>query len=151
MKLFINHHHPEVPTRLLESLLFFYEDEPDGNYKIQVETCETHRCNLVNIPITDERVYWGKRGGRRTISPLVKAKDLLPEEISYTSTITIIFKKKNDKISIKTCYWGEGNAPCEPQKGIENLQESIEFWSNHALIPDEKIKLGEMPKIYRTL
>lgn len=142
MKIYINHFHPDVPTRVLRAIEFFYAEEPDGDYKIQLTTNETRRCNCVAIPITDSRVYWGYRGHRHLISPLISVESLSKEELVYTNQITVCFRKKGDKINIGTAFWGSGDAPREPQRDLPNLEESIEFWSTHALIPDEPIRIS---------
>lgn len=96
-------------------------------------------CNLVKVDGNDEVIY-AKRSGRDIYTKFVKGK-----EPTRTNSLMVILKRsyKNHKeYSLITMY--PGNKSCkEPQdKNIRTKQElieSLEFWSDKALVYDKSI------------
>lgn len=80
---------------------------------------------------------------------MISQEDAEAVGMIQTDKITIVVKKKGDLYRVITCYAGIGS-PKEPSTATASeYDECVEYWSNHALVPDEKIErvktLDEMP------
>ena len=147
---FIYHHtHPGFSKALIETQL---EDLclEDGVHKVVLKNDHLEPCTCVNISMFDPRVFWAFRGSRKYPSPMITLKDAEAIGMELTDDITVVLKKKGERYQIITCYAGSGS-PKEPSTAkASEYDESVKYWSNHALVPDETIRrattLEEMPQ-----
>ena len=146
---FIYHHfHPGFSKSLIETELDNLHLE-DGVHKVVLKNDHLEPCTCVNISMFDPRVFWAFRGSRKYPSPMITLKDAETIGMELTDDITVVLKKKGNLYRIITCYAGSGS-PKEPSTAkASEYEESVKYWSNHALVPDENIrratKLEEMP------
>lgn len=148
MKIIYHHLHPGINHKLIKEYINSNTFE-NGIHRVVIQNTKPLQCNRMDVSILDKRVFWGYRGTRKYPSPLITQEDAEDIGIKMTTDITIVFKIQNDICRIITCYAGS-EAPKEPSTALPNeIQESIEFWSNHALIPDEEIQyvknINELP------
>ena len=149
MRFSFNHLHPGISPFLIRKYIENGNFE-DGTHKVIIQNTKALQCNCVEIDIFDKRVFWGYRGTRKYPSPLISQKDAESVGIRMTTDVTIVFEKKGNQVRVRTCYIGSGS-PKEPSTAkCYEMQECIDFWSNHALIPDEFYleveSLEEVPK-----
>lgn len=148
-KKFIYHHqHPGFSKELVESQLLS-QNLKDGIHKVVVQNDHLETCTCVEVSMFDPRVFWAYRGSRKYPSPMISFEDAEAVGMTQTDMITVVVKKKGDLYRIITCYAGTGS-PKEPSTATASeYDECVEYWSNHALVPDEKIErvktLDEMP------
>lgn len=96
-------------------------------------------CNLVEVDENDLVIY-AKRFGRDIFTKFVKGK-----EPTRTNRLVVILKRSNKnhkEYSLITMYPGKKSCKEPQDKNIrtkQELVESLEFWSDKALIYDESI------------
>lgn len=148
-KKFIYHHqHSGFSKELVESQLLSL-DLKDGVHKVVVQNDHLETCTCVKVSMFDPRVFWAYRGSRKYPSPMISQEDAEAVGMIQTDKITVVVKKKGDLYRVITCYAGTGS-PKEPSTATASeYDECVEYWSNHALVPDEKIErvktIDEMP------
>ena len=147
---FIYHHiHPGFSKTLIETQLECLCLD-DGIHKVILKNDHNEPCTCIDISIFDSRVFWAFRGFRKYPSPMISLKDAEAIGMVFTDDITVVLKKKGNFYRIFTCYAGSGS-PNEPSTAKPSeYEESVKFWSHHALVPDEAIRrattLEEMPQ-----
>ncbi len=100
---------------------------------------EIGKSHCVEVGPEDEVIY-AVRARRRGLSPLVKNREPIP-----CSKMVVVLEKEAEKPNtyiLKTAFIGEGT-PREPWDSSiptdEEFQRAQAFWSNHALIYDDKL------------
>lgn len=86
------------------------------------------------VPVTDadEFVFAVRKTRQRSqVTRFVKNRQSI-----QTNMMTIIMKSIGDKMQLLTAYFGAPahKEPTDPSITPEELQPSIDFWKNHALI-----------------
>jgi len=78
-------------------------------------------------------VYLGVRGSRSTASRLV-----LGREAAFTRDVTVVYGPHEGRPTVFTAYWGKAapREPGDPSHDTASFAESIEFWREHALVPE---------------
>lgn len=136
MRISFNHLHPGVSPFMVRNFIEKGNFE-DGVHRVVLQNSRPLQCNCIEINMFDKRVFWGYRGSRKYPSPLISQKDAENVGIRMTTDVTVVFEKKGNRVYVRTCYVGSGS-PKEPSTAKYNeMQECIDFWSNHALVPDE--------------
>ena len=105
-------------------------------------------CKLVEVK-ENEKVVYGRRVGRDNYSKFIK--DVNP---TITNKLTLILKKsyqKPDEYYLITMFPGEKSYK-EPEDiniaDKKELEESLRFWSRHALIYDKDIVIEDSVRGY---
>lgn len=139
----IIHNHEGITPELLKPSV---KHLADGFHRLQVLVDKTGYTHCV--PVDDKVISWKRRGTRPYASPIVSGS---PVKTNY---ISIICKVNNGICTVITAFWGK-LAPKEPENCLpsDNLQESIEFWSTHALLKEkcETYKEDVVPQWYNNL
>jgi hypothetical protein len=88
-------------------------------------------------PVAESDVFYGVRGERPNVSRLTR----LPATQSRTVTV-VVTGIEDGKGTLATAYGGPlaPQEPGDPFLPAEKLQESVEFWSQHALSLDPAAK-----------
>ena len=142
------HQHPGFSPALIEEQILAM-NLSDGVHKVVVKNDHKELCTCVSVPISDDRVFWAFRGSRSYPSPMVTLEDAIEIGMQETDDVTVVLKKKGTLYRIITCYAGVGS-PKEPSTAKSwEYEEAVEYWSNHALVPDEDCRrvesLDDMP------
>ena len=131
---------------LTESTIYPYVvNLNNGFHRFSVEVDGEHYTTCVEVNNTD-KIMWYYRGDRRYASPIVTGR--LPER---TNKLSIVCRVTNNEIIIITAFYGN-LAPKEPATCTKDeLYESIDFWSTHALIMENGMEhfLANIPQWYQ--
>lgn len=142
------HQHPGFSKELIENQILAMNLH-DGVHKVVVKNDHKELCTCVSVPMFDDRVFWAFRGSRTYPSPMISKEDAMEVGLQETDDVTVVFKKKGGLYRVITCYAGAGS-PKEPSTAKSwEYEDSVEYWSNHALVPDEDYRcvesLDDMP------
>lgn len=139
----IKHLHPGISCNIINKAIATLKDKQNGVHKVVVDNDHEELCHLVTISNNDKRVFWAFRGKRKYPSPMILAKDAI-DVISYTNKVTFVISKDNEDYTIITCFTGDSTVCKEPATATQDeMVESIDFWQNHALIPDEPYRRAQ--------
>lgn len=134
------HQHGGITEELVAP---FVQNLENGFHRFSVNTNQIHTTSCIEVK--DTTIRWMYRGERNYTSPI--AVNEMPQ---LTTTLTIICSVEDNEIFIITAYWGKLAAKEPATAKDHELDEAIEFWSNHALCFEENeiYRLGEQPDWY---
>lgn len=154
MKIEYYHKHNEISDIKISEIIEASENKNWKPGQVRVLTKfmrgEKHISHCVKLTEQDkEKTFFAFRGDRKYPSKMLdislysldKLYDLLKDQQMCHCT-AVIKKIDNEQYFVLTAFWGRP-APKEPgnfhpeEKNSQEYKESIDFWKNHALIPEQ--------------
>ena len=154
MKIQYYHKHAKISDVEISEIINTYDEKEsweDGQVKVLTKfmSGEKHASSCVTLTEQDKgKTFFAFRGDRKYPSKMLNISlytlddlyDLLEDQQTHYCT-AVVKKIDNEQYFVITAFWGRP-APKEPgnfhpeEKYSQEYKESLEFWKNHALIPE---------------